>query len=76
MIDKEFEKLEKNQLLKDEIAKVWRMRKVIVVSVVVGVPWSCISEYMKRIGVIVRLEVIQITALLRTAKILRKVLFL
>ena len=76
MIDKEFEKLEKYQLLKDEIAKVWRMRKVIVVSVVVGVPWSCISEYMKRIGVIVRLEVIQITALLRTAKILRKVLFL
>ena len=38
MIDKEFEKLEKYQLLKDEIAKVWRMRKVIVVSVVVGVP--------------------------------------
>ena len=31
--DKELEKLEKYQLLKDEIAKVWRMRKVIVVSV-------------------------------------------
>ena len=29
---KELEKLEKYQLLKDEIAKVWRMRKVIVVS--------------------------------------------
>ena len=27
--DKEFEKLEKYQLLKDEIAKVWRMRNVI-----------------------------------------------
>ena len=30
---KELEKLEKYQLLKDEIAKVWCMRKVIVVSV-------------------------------------------
>ena len=34
------------------------------------------KEYMKRIGVNVRLEVIQKTALLRTAKILRKVLSL
>ena len=32
---KELEKLEKYQLLKDEIAKVWRMRKVIVVHVVI-----------------------------------------
>ena len=34
--DKELEKLEKYQLLKDEIAKLWRMRKVIVVPVVIG----------------------------------------
>ena len=34
--DKGLEKLEKYQLLKDEIAKVWRMRKVIVVPVVIG----------------------------------------
>ena len=33
---KELEKLEKYQLLKDEIAKVWCMRKVIVVPVVIG----------------------------------------
>ena len=44
IIDKELEKLEKNQLLKDEIAKVWRMQKVIVVFVVVGAPWSRISQ--------------------------------
>ena len=31
--DKELENLEKYQLLKDEIAKVWRVRKVIVVPV-------------------------------------------
>ena len=34
--DKELEKLEKYQLLKDEIAKVWGTRKVIVVPVGIG----------------------------------------
>ena len=77
--DKELERLEKYQLLKDEIAKVWRMRKVIVVPVVIGALGAVsvnFKEYMKRIGVNVRLEVIQKTALLGTAKILRKVLSL
>ena len=76
---KELEKLEKYQLLKDEIAKVWRMRKVIVVPVVIGALGAVsvnFKEYMKRIGVNVRLEVIQKTALLGTAKILRRVLSL
>ena len=36
MKDKELEKVEKYQLLKDEIAIVWHMRKVIVVPVVIG----------------------------------------
>ena len=72
--DKELEKLEKYQLL-----KVWRMRKVIVVPFVIGALGAVsvnFKEYMKRIGVNVRLEVIQKTALLGTAKILRKVLSL
>ena len=76
---KELEKLEKYQLLKDEIAKVWRMRKVIVVPVVIralGAVSVNFKEYMKRIGVNVWLEVIQKTTLLWTAKILRKVLSL
>ena len=34
--DKELEKLQKYQLLKHEIEKVWRIRKVIVVPVVIG----------------------------------------
>ena len=74
MKDKELEKLEKYQLL-----KAWRMRKVIVVPVVIGALGAVsvnFKEYMKRIGVNVRLEVIQKTALLGTAKILRKVLSL
>ena len=79
MKDKELEKLEKYQLLKDEIAKVWRMRKVIVVSIVIGALGAVsvnFKEYMRQIGVNVRLEIIQKTALLGSAKILRKVLSL
>ena len=76
---KELEKVEKYQLLKDEIAKAWRMRKVIVIPVVIGALGAVspnFKEYMKRIGVIVKLEVFQKTALLGTAKIVRKVLSL
>ena len=67
--------------MEDEIAKVWRMRNVIVVPVVTGALGALYvnfnyKEYMKPIGVKVRLEVIVKTALLGTAKILRKVLFL
>ena len=77
--DKELEKVEKYQLLKYEIAKVWQMREVIVVPVVIGALGAVsvnFKEYMRRIGVKVRLEVIQKTALLGTATILRKVLSL
>ena len=76
IINKELEKLEKYQLLKDEIAKVWRIRKFIVVPVVIGalrVVSVNVKENM-RIGVNVKLEVIQKTTLLGTAKTLRKVL--
>ena len=76
MKDKELEKLEKYQLLKDEIAKVWRVRKVIVVPVVIGALGAVsvnFKEYKKRIGVNVWLAVIQKTTLLGTAKILRTV---
>ena len=62
MKENELEKAEKYQLLKDEIAKVWRVRKVIVVPVVIGALGAVsvnFREYMKRIGVNVRLEVIQ-----------------
>ena len=73
--DKEHEKVEKCQLLKDEGAKVWRMRKVIVVPVVIralGTVSVNFGEYMKRISANMKLEVLQKRALLRTAKILEK----
>ena len=77
--DKELEKVKKYQLFKDEIARVWHMRKVIVVSDVIGALEAVsvnFKKYMKQIGVKVSLEVIQKTALLGTAKILRKALSL
>ena len=52
------------------------MQKVTVVPVVIGVLGAVsvnFKEYMKRIGVNVRLKVIQKTTLLGAAKILRKV---
>ena len=77
--DKELEKVENYQLLKDEIAKVWHMQKVIVVPVVIGALRAVSVNFkmcMKQIGLKVSLEVIQKTELLGTAKILRKVLSL
>ena len=71
--------LSKQYPLSFEIAKVWHMRNVIVLPVVIGALGAVsvnFKEYMKRIGVKVRLKVIQKTALLGTAKILRKVLSL
>ena len=52
------------------------MQKVTVVPVVIGADGATsvnFNKYIKRIGVNMRLEVIQKTALLGTAKILRKV---
>ena len=43
--DKELEKLKKFQLWKDEIAKVWRMQKVIVVPVAIGAVSVNFKEY-------------------------------
>ena len=65
--------------MKDEIAKVWHMRKVIVVPVVIGALGAVSVNFkkcMKQTGMEVSLEVIQKTVLLGTAKILRKVLSL
>lgn len=77
--DKQLEKVEKYQLLNYEIAKVWHMRKVIVVPDVIGALGAVsvnFKKHMKQIGVKMSLEVIQEKALLGTEKILRKVLSL
>ena len=73
--DKGLEKEEKYRLLKDKIAKVWHTREVIVVLLVIralGALSVKYKKYMKQIGVKVSLEVIQKTALLGTANIVKK----
>ena len=74
---KEQEKIEKYQDLKGEIARLWCLRRVNVIPVVVGA-LGCVTkeveQYIEKIGIKIRIEVIQKTALLGTARTLRKVL--
>ena len=77
--DKEQEKIEKYEQLKEEIARLWNMKKVTVIPVVIGALGcisNCFESYMEKIGVEVKLQVVQKTALLGTANILRKTLSL
>ncbi|CAH3155972.1 unnamed protein product, partial [Porites evermanni] len=71
--DKGLEKLEKYQLLRDEIAKVWRIRKVIVVPVVIGA-LRALAGRLEQLGIKNRTRTMQKSALLGSAHILRKVL--
>ena len=73
--DKEQEKIEKYEQLTEEIAKLWNLKKVTVIPVVTGaLGWisNCFGSYMGKVGVEVKLQVVQKTALLGTASILRK----
>ena len=77
--DKELEKIEKYQLLKEEVGRIWGMKKVKVIPVVIGALGAIsdkFDKHTKEIGVQIRLQVIQKTALLGTARILRNVLSL
>ena len=77
--DKELEKTEKYQLLKEEVGRIWGMKKVKVIPVVIGALGAISDKFDKHteeIGVQIRLQVIQKTALLGTARILRNVLSL
>ena len=47
--DKEQEKIEKYSLLKDEIVKLWQMKKVVVIAIV-GVASGTITRFEKYIG--------------------------
>ena len=75
--EKEKEKDEKYQDLKREIGRLWRMRKVQVVPVVIGALGSVtqgFDKWIEKLGIPCNVAVIQKTALLGTARILRKVL--
>ena len=73
----EKEKVKKYQDLKKEIRSLWKLRNVEIVPVVIGVLGNVSSEFdrwMGKLGIIYNVEVMQKTALLGTARIVRKVL--
>ena len=75
--EKELEKMEKYQYLREEIGHVWQMRSATVVPVVIGalgVISDKFEKHIKKLGVKIAIDVIQKTALLGSARILRKVL--
>ena len=74
---KEREKIEKYSLLKDEIARLRQMKKVVVIPIVVGALGTITTKfekYIESLGIEISIEHIQKTALLGTARIIRKVL--
>ena len=74
---KEQEKIEKYGDLKREEATMWGMKKVTVIPVVIGALGAVSKEFDKwieKIGINLRTGHVQKTALLGTARILRKVL--
>ena len=68
--------MEKYQDLKRETGKLWKLKIVEVVSVVIGAIRSVLKEFDERIeklGITNNVGVMQKTALLETERILRKV---
>ena len=74
--EKELEKTDKYKPLKDEIARLWKMRMVTVIPIVAGTlrVITRSEKYVKEVGIEMRVEHMQKTALLWTARVLRLVL--
>ena len=75
--EKEKENVEKYQDLKKEIRRLWKLRNVEIVPLVIGARGSVSAEFDRwigKLGITCNVGVMQKTALLRTARILRKVL--
>ena len=75
--EKQSEKVEKYQDLKKEIRKLWSIRRVKVVLVVVGALGAVskrLDTWLDKLGITIKTGFLQKTALLGTARILRKVL--
>ena len=74
---REVGKIEKYRVLKDEIARMWDMKEVILIPVAVGALGAIstgFEKYIAAIAIEIRIEHVQKTALLGTARILRLVL--
>ena len=74
---KEKEKVEKYQDLKREIKRIWNMRSVLDVPVIVGELESIpkkLNKWLEKHDIIVNTELIKKTTILGTARIMRKIL--
>ena len=72
--EKELEKMEKYGDLKREVKRMWAMRKIEVILIVVGALGAVsrkLSNWIEKLDVHMRVERLQKTALLGTARILR-----
>ena len=75
--DKDKEKIENYQDLKRKLRRIWKLRTVTVVPVMIGTLGTVsidIEKWLAEIGDTCRLESLQRACLLDTARILRKVL--
>ena len=75
--EKEAEKIEKYQDLKIEIGRIWGIKRLIVIPVVVGA-LGCVTKnldkWLEKLDIKISTAFLQKTALLGTARILRRVL--
>ena len=63
-------------MLKDEIAGLWQMKKVAVIPIAVralGTTTTKFEKYIESLGIEIRIEHVQKSALLGTARIIRQV---
>ena len=71
--DKERKNIEEYSLLKDEIARLWQMKKVVVIPIVVGALraiTTMFEKYIKSLETEIRIEHVQKSALLGTGRII------
>ena len=76
---KEIEKRENYQMLKEEAPRLWKMKSVTVLPTVIGALGAVSQQfagYVNKVGANIKLEIIQKTAFLGTARLVRKVLSL
>ena len=73
--DKKREKIKKYSLFKGEIAILWQIKKVVVIPIIVGVLGTVTTKfekYIESLGIEIRTEHVQKSALFGTARMIRK----
>ena len=73
--DKEIEKLEKYQMLKEELRRLWKMKTVTVLHIVIGESGAVsqrFTGYMNKVGANIGLEIIQNNCTFGGCKIAKK----